>query len=679
MNLYRNGVFQATNTYTHNGAATNTLPFWIGRGAAGNNYTGDIDDIGVWDRVLTQSEITALSQGGCDVAANFTAIPIAICVGGTINFYDNSTGGPITWDWNFTGGSPLVSVLQNPIITYNTPGTYDVELIVSDGLSFDTLIKHNYINVSNYPVADAGPDETICPGNNVTLTASGGVAFVWSTNPPQTTATITVNPTVQTTYYVTVVESVCIDIDSVTVFMAPLVNLGSDTTLNLGGFINLDAGSNYLSYLWSDGSSGQYLTVNTAGTYWVQTLYPGGCVSSDTIVVSIGYRIEGDIVYKNVANTPINNVKLLLADNVGNKIDSLITGANGDYLFANLANGDYRTIPDCVKPWGGANSTDALAIMKHFVGLIYLYGLNLAAAEVNSTGYVNSADALMVQQRYLGMANSFPAGDWIFENNQLPLLGVNLVNDFYGLCYGDVNGSYTPPSTKQLPTVSLDLKNTLDVELNEIITVPVSVDAAMNISAISLELFYPEELINIEDVYLGKDSKEKVLFHCDNGVLRISWYALEGIRLDVYDALLNISIRLKNDLNSRPVDFQFILGQDCELAGTDVEVIEDAKLNMPKLILQHGSSENYLGYNHPNPFSSVTQIEYGIAEPAYVHLRIFNILGEEISVLVNEYQAKGNYEVNFNASNLKAGNYFYTIQVSGGTSSFTKSRLMQVK
>ncbi|MCD4679182.1 MAG: PKD domain-containing protein [Bacteroidales bacterium] len=613
-----------------------------------------------------------------DVIAGFIAVPSVICVGDTINFYDNSTGNVITWNWNFTWGTPQSSVIQNPTVAYYTPGTYDVELIVSDGTNVDTMTMHNYIEVYDYPVADAGPDVTICPGANTTLTASGGAAFVWSTNPPQTTASITVSPGTQTTYYVTVSNNICSDVDSVTVFIASVVHLGADTTLSQGASFILDAGPNFINYLWSDASTGQYMIVNAAGTYWVQVAYPGGCISSDTIVVSIGYRLEGTIAYKNASNTAINNTKLLLTD-AGGTIDSLITDINGYYLFDYMANGDYYTVPHCTKAWGGGNSTDALAVMKHFVGLIYLYGLNADAADVNATGYANSADALMVQQRYLGMISSFSAGDWVFENNLIPLYGVSIVNDFYGLCYGDVNGSYTPPSTKQTPTVSLNIKNTIEIDNNEIINVPLITETPISVAAISLELFYPQELIIIEDVSLAKNSNEKLLFYFKNGILRISWYSLESVDFNTNDILLNISLRIKKDVEITGDYCNFTLSPYCELSDIAVHVIDNVKLNMPALSIMNTPLNNYLGYNHPNPFLSITQIEYGISEPGFIRLRIFNILGEEAALLVNERQDKGNYQVNFDASGLKPGNYFYTIEVSRNANSFTKTRIMQLE
>ena len=71
--------------------------------------------------------------------------------------------------------------------------------------------------------------------------------------------------------------------------------------------------------------------------------------------------------------------------------------------------------------------------------------------------------------------------------------------------------------------------------------------------------------------------------------------------------------------------------------------------------------EYRLHQNYPNPFNPVTTIQYSISNEDYITLRIYNSLGEEIKTLVNEQQTKGNYSVNFNASNLPSGIYFYTL------------------
>lgn len=74
------------------------------------------------------------------------------------------------------------------------------------------------------------------------------------------------------------------------------------------------------------------------------------------------------------------------------------------------------------------------------------------------------------------------------------------------------------------------------------------------------------------------------------------------------------------------------------------------------------SLEFTLDQNFPNPFNPNTLIKYSIPKSSQVSLKIFNTLGQEMESLVNEEKQAGTYEVNWNASNLQSGVYFYRIQ-----------------
>jgi len=69
-----------------------------------------------------------------------------------------------------------------------------------------------------------------------------------------------------------------------------------------------------------------------------------------------------------------------------------------------------------------------------------------------------------------------------------------------------------------------------------------------------------------------------------------------------------------------------------------------------------------LNQNYPNPFNPSTTIEYHIAEPSFVSLKIFNVLGTEITSLVNEFKPAGIFKVSFEAKDLSSGVYFYRLQ-----------------
>ncbi|MBK7105565.1 MAG: T9SS type A sorting domain-containing protein [Ignavibacteriae bacterium] len=69
-----------------------------------------------------------------------------------------------------------------------------------------------------------------------------------------------------------------------------------------------------------------------------------------------------------------------------------------------------------------------------------------------------------------------------------------------------------------------------------------------------------------------------------------------------------------------------------------------------------------LEQNYPNPFNPSTTIRYSIKQQGKVLLKIYNIIGQEIATLVNEIKNAGNYEFNFDASNLASGMYIYQLQ-----------------
>ncbi|MEZ4888155.1 MAG: PKD domain-containing protein [Chitinophagales bacterium] len=250
------------------------------RGVTGSEYASD----------LAIDDITIQNTPPTGIVASFTASTTQGCQGTMVNFTDTSTGTPTAWSWNFAGGTPSTSNLQNPSVTYNTEGTYTVSLTATNAGSNNTLVKQSHITIFAPPTANITGDLQICQGESTTLTASGGGSYLWNTG--SNNAAINVSPTQNTSYSVVVTDANgCTDSQQVS------VNVNAAPTANIAG--NLDICENESttltasgggSYLWNTGSNNAAITVSpTQNTsYSVIVTNANGCTDSQQVSVNVG-------------------------------------------------------------------------------------------------------------------------------------------------------------------------------------------------------------------------------------------------------------------------------------------------------------------------------------------------------------------------------------------------------
>jgi hypothetical protein len=154
--------------------------------------------------------------------------------------------------------------------------------------------------------------------------------------------------------------------------------------------------------------------------------------------------IQGIVTYDNNSSTPIDSAVVELY-NGQQLIRQAVTGNNGLFVMQSVPPGNYLLTASCSLPWGGGNAVDALHILRHFSVISLLSGLRLLAADVNEDDNINAIDALQVMRRFVQLIDSFPKGDWLFQQQEIILLpGHNQVLNLRGICTGDVDGSYIP-------------------------------------------------------------------------------------------------------------------------------------------------------------------------------------------------------------------------------------------
>jgi PKD repeat protein len=111
-----------------------------------------------------QSNGLQQSECGGTLTAAFTSDATEICEMDVVNFTDVSVGTITSWNWTFEGGDPASSTEQNPVVTYNDEGTFNVELTISDGTNTNTLLMEDYITVLMTPPVMLLPFSDVCVG-----------------------------------------------------------------------------------------------------------------------------------------------------------------------------------------------------------------------------------------------------------------------------------------------------------------------------------------------------------------------------------------------------------------------------------------------------------------------------------------------------------------------------------
>ena len=236
------------------------------------------------------------------MVADFTAA--GICVGSNTSFLgtaSNNCSTPI-WSWTFAGGTPGSSIQQNPLVTYNTAGTYTVVLTVTNSTGTNTVKKA--LTINPLPSANAGVDKSICQGNTTALNASGGTTYKWSPSTGLNNTNIAnpvASPASTLNYVVTVSDANgCSNTDAVTVTVNPIpsVYAGGDQTVCYGGSIMLN-GSGTGTFSWSPetGLSSSTIANPVASpsytTYYTLTSTLGNCTNQDAAIVTIELNTSG--------------------------------------------------------------------------------------------------------------------------------------------------------------------------------------------------------------------------------------------------------------------------------------------------------------------------------------------------------------------------------------------------
>ncbi len=239
-----------------------------------NPYSGTIDDISVYNRAITDSEIKRLYYFDPDVNSFSLGNDTSFCSGAlTLNSSPEPPG--IVYLWSNGGSGTSISV--------SSAGSYWLTVNIPYGCAASDTININ----TGTAAVNLGPDTTICSGSSLTLSSSStptGSAYLWNTGVTSPSIEVTTSGL----YWLNVSSTGCAATDSILVSFvsAPVVALGNDTLVCSGISLILQSSYSYIgvSYEWNTGQTTPAISVSVSGTYWLDVTQ-NTCQGSDTIKV----------------------------------------------------------------------------------------------------------------------------------------------------------------------------------------------------------------------------------------------------------------------------------------------------------------------------------------------------------------------------------------------------------
>jgi gliding motility-associated-like protein len=246
--------------------------------------------------------LTSMSSYCQAPVAAFTGSPTGGCSPLIVNFQDQSTGNPTSWNWNFGNGN--TSSLQNPTASYFTPGTYTITLTVSNAGGSNTLTQNQYITVYEVPTVDfnasvrSGCFPLRVQFTDLSTAGSGNTNVSWNWDFGNGTTSTLQNPFVTYTTAGTFTVSLRVTNDkgcTRTVSRAAYITTTNGVTSSFTfsqptvcrapatiNFTNGSTGPPVLSYLWDFGDGNFSTATSPSHTYLANGTYVVSLVTNSS-------------------------------------------------------------------------------------------------------------------------------------------------------------------------------------------------------------------------------------------------------------------------------------------------------------------------------------------------------------------------------------------------------------
>ncbi len=556
------------------------------------------------------------------------------------------------------------------------------------------------------PVAGTAPTAPACEGTMVyqwTYTDCEGNSKIWK-------HTVTIDDNIAPEF-TTCPPAVTVNMNNGCT--ATGVDLGTPTaTDNCGGTVTFD---NDAPSIFQEGT-----TVVT----WTATDCAGNSSACTQNVTVDRNTVTGTLVYNNSAQTVMNKVPIRLLDSDNNTAgDDITADGNGAFEFTNLCAGTYTIVFPKVlvegelvegnrKDVGGINSTDAGAVNYWSAFSSDIEAVKYLAGDVIVDKFLSSDDALKIQRKFV-FHEDFPTGtpDWVYwkageliSNNTTPYdEGSGDVNDhwpteitvvvnddvddleLYGMATGDFNGSLVPTLLKSASSSLVLTENSnLQIGANQEFELPMRAASAMEVSAVSMILELPANMVQVQDVVVN-GSEAPVMWAVKGNELRIGWNSLTPVNVAENGSLL--TLKLKTSAAFAPgqsLAIELPFDPLNELADGNHLAMENAALMVAKVgnatvgATTLAQENGLLLSNYPNPFSKSTTLEYTLPVDGMVTINLYNNLGQLVTTIVEANQNAGQYSFRYESNALQPGIYMAKLRLSNNETDMVNTLKLSV-
>jgi len=341
-------------------------------------YILDADDL---DDALEATTSIGVAADGVDISAEGITL---VCPGDSVHL--NIIGGE-DYDWTWTPTTGLDSGTGDTVVA--TPDMTTTYLATGVGIC-GTIEREVTVIVPPAPIANAGPDMSLCPEDTINLAGSGGVSYLWT--PPvyldnDTVSSPAVMGPLTNMFYQLVVwdSNGCSDTDDVmvTLFDLPTVDAGEDQYMALGGFAQLNA-SGAVDYTWTPAdyltdanvSNPQAFPEDTT-VYYVTGVDANGCSNFDSVTV---YVLEQTTIVLPNAFTPN-------ADGINETWKPVLVGI-GEIEFFAVYNRWGELLFESYDPMIGWDGTYQALTQEVGNYVVYVKGLDGFGNEIIKSGMV---------------------------------------------------------------------------------------------------------------------------------------------------------------------------------------------------------------------------------------------------------------------------------------------------